>query len=253
MPKRRLNFTKRQRLAREDANISLIESDSGYIFDVVLNLAKYDLPIDATVFVEAYRQTQYERFSFGRIGLIQKPDDRRLTGFDSVEGVKFRIKVVSSADPVGLLLAEGDGISPRADEVGSGSTVSLLPVVLQDISPQIWSLDFDEQQVLLQINSTLANASALARDKTFIALVFPTIVRIILNRILVHEDYRDVDDLEDWRSQWLAYATGLPGVGNVPKDRGQGSLDDWIESAVDSFSRCHQVLGGFSDIWQGGE
>jgi len=137
MPVRTLNYTNRRRIRRKDARITIHEEKNGIIFDAGLNLGDYDLPAEARIFVEAYRQTQYMRFDFGKVGAMRIPVDRFLRDFDSPEGVLFRVKVVTSAAPHGLLLGEADQIRPRKSTEEDQNRMPLLPVVPEDLGDEI--------------------------------------------------------------------------------------------------------------------
>src|SRR5476651_1773831 len=93
--KRSLNFTGRKRIAQSDVVVAITGKDGNAAFDATLALAKYKFPDNARVYVEAYRQMDWMRFDFGSAASIRPPDDRRLTRFESAEGVLFRIRVVS--------------------------------------------------------------------------------------------------------------------------------------------------------------
>src|SRR5262245_39519614 len=119
MPIRRINSTGRKRIQREDARIHVRTGSDGVLaFDATLNLADYGLPADAAVFVEAYRQTSFMRFPHGTVAAPQAPPgvERRLTEFSSCDGLLWRVKVTSTGDRPGLLLAKGDRIPVSNDE-----------------------------------------------------------------------------------------------------------------------------------------
>lgn len=254
MPVRTLNYTNRQRIRREDARITIREEKSGAGFDASLRLADYKLPGDARVFVEAYRQTQYMRFDFGEAGAMRIPDDRRLSDFDSVEGVLFRVKVVTAADPHGLLLAEADQIRPRNSTDEDENRIPLLPVVPdENLGDEIWRLEFDDQQTLLKVNSALGDWRALARDPVFLSLVYPSVFRAVLWRVLAQEAHRNTKDADDWRSRWLRFAAGLPGVGDLPAGDDETRLDDWIDTAASAFCRRHNIRSTYERYWTGAQ
>src|SRR5437879_6032568 len=84
---RRLHYTGRIRIHRTDVRLVSREDQGAVSFDAELRLGEYDLPPEALVFIEAYRQTNWMRFPFGTAGAIQPPapEQRRLREFDSVE------------------------------------------------------------------------------------------------------------------------------------------------------------------------
>ena len=56
------------------------------------------------------------------------------------------------------------------------------------------------------------------------------------------EETLDMDDTEDWRCRWLRFAAELPCVGDPPTDGDDDHWGEWITTAVESFSREHQML-----------
>lgn len=249
---RKLNYTGRKKLLKEDTQIILYEREGELpFFDVSLNLRRYELPDDALVFVEAYQQTTLMRFDFGTVGCIKPVSDCRLGLFDSVEGVLFRVKVTSPALPQGKLLAEGDQIRFCRSEEQPDDRLPLLPVKPQDIGNEIAKLDFSEEQPLLLVNFSAGDWQEIARSPAFAAFVYPQSLREILCRILISEEHDDTEDPDDWRSKWLRFAVGLPGV-NAPPDAESDDNQkwDWIEDAVSSFATKLCLLDRFQEYWR---
>jgi hypothetical protein len=255
MPLRTFNFTGRKRLRRNDVQVTVYDSGRHEAaFDAELKLGGYGLPGDAEISVEAYRQTRYMRFPFGRVAAIKPPADRRLTEFDSPEGVLFRVKIVSASDPGGVLLAEADRVRPRRAGEGEVERIPLLPVApSSDLGHEIYRVDFDGAQTLLLVNDSLGDWQNLVRDPLFAALVYPAALRAILTRIVLIERHHDTDDADDWRSCWLRFAVGLPGVVAPPEEDEGLALDDWIDDAVEAFSRQTRMLEMFEGAWVGGK
>lgn len=252
MPVRTLNYTNRQRIRREDARITIREEKSENLFDVGLSLSGYSLPGEARIFIEAYRRTHYMRFDFGQVGAIRIPEDRTLRDFDSTEGILFRVKVVTSADPHSLLLAEADQIRPRKFTDEDENRIPLLPVVPDDnMGDEIWQLEFDDQQTLLKVNSRLGDWRALARDPVFHSLIYPSVIRTVLWRILLKEEHYDTQDMENWCSRWLRFAVSLPGVGDPPTEDHESRVEDWIDSVTSAFCRRHNIRATYERYWTG--
>jgi len=105
------------------------------------------------------------------------------------------------------------------------------------------------------VNSEFGDWRALARAPVFIALVYPAVFRAVLWRILVQENHhRDTEDMEDWRSRWLRFAIGLPGVGDPPAEDDEAKLDDWIDSAAYAFSKRHNIRATYElNYWRGAQ
>jgi len=252
MPVRRLNYTGRQRLHHADMRFTIhTGGDGSPTFDADLSFDRYCLPSNAPVFVEAYRQTTWMRFPFGKVGRLHPPDDRRLTEFDSPEGVRFRVRVTSPVEPIGLELAEADRIEPRKPEEKPENRTPLLTVVpSQNMGDRICRVDFgDGDYPLLLVNAAVGNWKEVVRQPAFISLVYPTALEQILGRILFIENYSETDDAEDWRSQWLRFASLVLDVGNPPALDEREQCDEWIDNAVAAFCRKFRTLKRFFEYW----
>ena len=250
---RRINHTGRRRLKLRDIQITL--SANGKLeptFDAILNLSEYALPADACVFVEAYRQTSWMRFPFGTVGDICLPDDRRLSEFNSEEALLFRVKVTSHSDRCGVILAEADQIKPLRLDEQSNNRIPLLPVKPTDDLDVVWQINFDDNsRPILEINKSVGDWCALVRDLRFASLVYPSVLREILTRVLIEEKYDTCEDSTDWRSRWLQFACALPGVGSIPVGEYLDEHHDWIEQAVRAFARRHFLGANFQKHWLG--
>src|SRR5437879_1140605 len=143
---RRINSTGRKRILREDARIFVrADSDGVLSFDATLNLTDYGLPDDANVFVEAYRQTSLMRFPHGTVAAPQPAHGlaRRLTEFTSRDGLLWRVKVTSTGDRAGVLLAKGDRIPVSDDEEQPDNRIALLPPAPAELGQETWRVDLD--------------------------------------------------------------------------------------------------------------
>lgn len=246
MPKR-INWTGRRRLRREDVRIILEAGSEPAGFRVELNLDRYGLPPNASVMVEAERGVHRVRFPHGTVEAPRPAEGRpcRLGEFDTVDGVTFCVKVVDVAGRPGVILAEVDGLRPFHPGEEAGSVTPLLPVVVKPLEEEAWRLDFSGQEVLLEV-SDRAGGKALSGLPVFRSLVFPGIVREVLTRILEIEKCFDVEE-DDWRGQWLRFAVQLTKE-DVPQPRsGTRELDpdaagDWIAGVVRRFSMEHRLV-----------
>lgn len=234
MPIRRLNFTKRHRIARDDIDIVLHEDASPPNFDAQLKLEGHGFPVDARVIVEAYRQTTLVRFDFGTVDALHQPPDTSLAAFESPAAVRFRVRVTSVSGRQGLLLGLADKIRPRNPGEKPDKRLSLLPVKPDDLGEELWRVEFGGDATFLVVNDKLPDWKETSRDPWFRAAVFPAAMRRILERILYVEKHATTDG-EDWQSQWLRFASTLPGSGPMPSDRDE--YDDWIEDATAAFAR----------------
>jgi len=245
MPIRRFNYTARQRIARADADIVLHgESTDAARFDANLHLSEYEFPPDARVFVEAYRQTSLMRFDFGTVSAPRPPPERVLVDFPTVDEVLFRVKVTAASERAGVLLGEADQLRPRQPEQQPDRRVPLLPVIPANLGDEVWRVDFDGRTSLL-VSRDLHDWKQTVGSHTFRALVYPAALRMILERILLIEDYTASDDPQDWRSQWLQFAARIPGSRALVLPGSPDEYEEWIENAVGAFARQFQLRTGF--------
>jgi hypothetical protein len=244
----RLNFTGRRRISKNHVTISVTGIGGIETFSANLELASYNFPDSAAVIVEAYRQLELVRFDFGTVGNPAPPASCRLSEFGTLSGLRFRIKIVSTEQPLGRLLAVGDRITPQNAEQQSLSRVPLLAVRAQDLGREVWRLDFTDEPLLL-VNPRVVPKKQLVQSVEFQSLVLPEILRSILNRILLVEQVRVPDDSDEWTSRWLKFAESMPGVGTVPDVADPECDIDWIDSAIGSFCRWRSVDRQFAGFW----
>lgn len=248
---RRINSTGRMRIMREDARIYVQSDPDGVLtFDATLNLSEYGLPSDAQVFVEAYRQTSFMRFSHGTVATPRAPSGEicRLTEFSSREGLLFRVKVTSTGERAGVLLAEGDQIPLKDDEEQPDNRIPLLPPAPGELGQETWRVDLSGANgPLLLVNKNVGDWKAAAASPIFRSLVYPAAMRQVLWHIYKVEGSPSTEDPENWGSRWLRFAAALPGVGDSPGEgRDDAEWEAWITNAVESFSKQHRMLDHYT-------
>lgn len=250
MAVRRIHYTNRKKIDRKDIKIHLNYSDKkSPTFAANINLDNYRLPQKSKVFIEAYRQTSWMRFDFGTVANIKSPHDTILSEFDVPDVIRFRIKVTSVEQPKGVLLAEADQIQPIFPEEKEDERFSLLPTKSDEsLEDQIYQLNFDDRPILL-INSKVGDWRTVARDPVFISLVYPSVLREILNRIIYVEEHFDTDLMSDWKSQWLYFASKIPGVDDLPNEHQIERYDDWINEVVSAFCRYNNIHESYMNYW----
>lgn len=249
---RKLNFTGRKKIPKSLISIELVpDGNRQFSFDATFNLAELALPPDAEVYAEAYHHASYMRFSYGKIGKTVIPTERKLRQIEPGAFPLFRVKVVKG----GRILASADKIVPRSSADEPKGKLSLLPVEFKDLADLIWNLDLSSERPVLQLNDRIDGIKDIARiDQQFFALVYPDVIRQILRTILIENDYADADsDEDDWQSQWLRFAEGLPGVDKVPSDKYPGVEEDretWIEEVIMVFCKKWKVREKFLQALQ---
>ena len=249
MPTRRIHFTGRRRLTSQDVRISLHNQADPLAFEVTdLSLRRHGLPDDALVRVEAYRQATYMPFDLGTVADLRLRGRLALTEFATPDAIRFRVKVTAIAGATeGQLLAVGDRIRPAWMD---GGQESLLPVRPSSLDQEVFRLDLEDEPVLL-INDKIDRWRDVSRDEHFVAMVYPTVLRTILTRI-VPNDLPDPEDVDDWRSLWIRFAKTHPGISDPPDDdegSGDSSADDWIEVVVAAFCKRNRIYDTFAHRW----
>jgi hypothetical protein len=245
---RRINSTGRMKILREDARFFVRPNSEGILrFDATLKLDGYELPSDAHVYVEAYRQTTFMRFPHGTAAHPEPPAnvDRRLTEFASPDGMLFRVKVTSTGDRDGVLLADGDRIPISADEEQPDNRIPLLPPAPADLGQEVWRVDGLDSTSgpMLLVNSKVSDWKAVAASPLFRSLVYSAAMRQVLWYVYKVDETRAMDDIDDWRCRWLMFASALPGVVDPPlTSDDDAEWEDWINTAVESFARQHKML-----------
>lgn len=242
----RINFTGRRRISRNHVTVTVTGIGGIETFSADLKLDGYGFPATAAVIVEAYRQLELVRFDFGTVGQLVQPENAKLSEFGTLNGLKFRVKVVSTEEPRGRLLAVADKIVPGTQQQKSMPRVPLLAVRSQDLGREVWRLDFTDEPLLL-VNPRVIPKKNLVESTEFQALVLPEILRSILNRILLVEHIRSADDSDDWTSRWLRFAEAMPGVGPVPEHEDPDGDCEWIAAAIGSFCRWRNLDKLFAD------
>ncbi len=238
---RRFNYTQRKKIVASRVPVTIAPGEDGfYTFDTQVNLRGLNLPKEAKVFIEAYHQFSFMRFPLGEAGDIVLPADRGLRDIDRGALPMFRLKVVDVAGQYGKLLALADKIVPRHAAEETVGQVDLLPVEFYDIGDEVWQLNLTGDRPVLVLNKKIPHIGEISSaDPLFISLVFPEVVRKILNRIVVEDDNTDPrHDETDWSSQWLKFVLKLPGVVHPPSGGGplvREEKKDWIEAVIRAF------------------
>jgi hypothetical protein len=257
---RRLNFTGRRRLSRSEVSVRLKDAGQGTMHvTATLLLEKHNLPPLARVFVEAYRQTSWQRFDFGTVQAPRRSEPAVLSEFGTAQGVRFRVRVVEPERPgrPPRILAFVDDLKPVAAP-GKEGGASLLPVDWGDLAERTWKLELDEDTgPLLRVSRKLvSDREAFIGSREFASLVLPEILERILERVLLRESGVEDEGAEGWAVDWLRLISELPDVAGPPRREGAHSLtddeEDWIESVVEAFSKAHGVAGRFRAWWDAG-
>ena len=250
----RLNFTGRRRINRDNVRLRLTENEGVVVLHVdQIDLQALDLPDDATVIVEAYRQTNLLRVPCGTVGQLKPPSETALSEFEGAPGILFRVKVVGSTAPSeGKLLAAADRLPATLDD-GPTGRVSILPFrPTGDLDQRLWQLDTDDEWPTVLINIGVGDWKSFAQSVHFRALVYPEVVRLVALWVVEHlEDAAEGDGAASvWRNFLANF--GVDPVEAAPS--GDDRYDwarEWAEDVADKFARKHKFFDLLQPVLEG--
>lgn len=254
---RRLNYTNRQKIMRDDVSIRLSKIDGeGIKFDAEFSLDKYKLngiEPSPDIFIEAYRGASalWKRFCYGSVGRVEVPVDRSLNDFGVPDGILFRIKVTAAdGSAAGRLIAEADSIRPLMPGQLEASALPLIRHMPADsIGDELWRVDFSDDLPMLLINSRLPiGVEQFLLDPVCRAIFATGVMRQVLTRILIIEqNVGDDSDPDDWRQRWLRFGEGMAGIEHkeIGGDLQMIDVEEWIDYAVEGFSKHSKFMSVF--------
>jgi hypothetical protein len=248
--KRRLNYTDRKKIKRENIAINLIRQNGTIVAFAVnkLDLKELNLPSEGRVYVEAYYRTELKRFDFGTAGSISNPSPCELSGMAYPENLKFRILVVDPSD--GKILAHADRISPEEP----AEKKPILPVEFSDLGNEIWRVEYegDEGSPILIINNRIPNIQNIAKqDAQFLIYVYPQVIREVLTYMVFIDGIDStIEPSTDWHGDWIKFVRqlGVDFPETLNKNDGNFSEEDalrWINDTVTAF--CNYYRNRFEE------
>jgi hypothetical protein len=245
----RLNFTGRRRIPQENISLRVRSTNTGPVLDVIaISLDQLNLPGDAVVVVEAYRPAGYNymRFDAGTVSTPAFPSGQPLTEFESAETIRFRIKVVGIDADDGKILAAADRLQARTDEREEPHT-SLLVILPAALGQVLWRVDLSDDEPKLVVNSEVGDWKGFATTPMFMAFVLPEALRQIIQWVLAN-----IESVEEGDGSPLdLWVTFLTALGHDPRHADASDPADrteWIEEAVNHFSREHRFLDQIADL-----
>jgi hypothetical protein len=239
-----LNYTGRRRITRGRIDVVGAVTARGPELTVRrLDLDELDLPGDARIYLEVYRETDLDRIDAGTVGAPLLPAAHPLALFRDLSSVNFRVKVVRGGSERGRIVAAAAGLSLDSDE--DTDSVPLLPTRLSPIGDRAWHLDLTEQPTLI-INSSIPNGKAVATGPAFLALVYPEVLRRVIEWVRENEGSE-----ETYHENWRHFLLDL---GMTPDSLMSTADDDQsVDDALDRFASRHGILIRFTNALAGVE
>lgn len=248
---RRFNYTGRKRIVRQDVRVSLTHGfGAPPRATVSLDLADYELPGVADVYLECYRQTYWARFHLGQVEDLWDLGPHVLPELDDPEGILFRVRVSLSSSDGRRLLAEADGVPWTSPKDSGGRRESILPVRGEDLGDEFWRLSITERPWLL-VNTRIGPFREVARHPCFLPMAYPACMRQVLIAIVDGEDTWDADDSTAWQSKWLRFVRDVLGVELFDEHDDMAVREEWVDRAVDAFCRRQRFVRRFAaQFWE---
>lgn len=258
---RKFNYTGRRRIHRRNVGLGLRQGRTSmeWQLSAEFRLDEYAFPEDAEVYLEAYRQTYYQRLSVGRVGQLQDVKGLPLTGIDDVEDLLFRVKVVGRAEKGPLLVGEGDRIPVTELNEESVKSHRLLKVRPRDnLDHQLFRVEEEGGQYFVEINKTVEDWRGVAAADWFRTIVAPGILREVLSHVMIVNGHYEADegDSPSDATLWMRFASSLPGM--TPFDASSSvsgtnadSAWEWINDASMALSRKLKMREGWMRIVKG--
>lgn len=244
---KRVNFTNRRRIARDRVRIELLPGLPRR-FNATLSLDGLSFSQSSAIFLEAMcaGSPVIERFPCGDVG---HPRMLREQTLGEIEGknVFFTLKVVDRAERYGRIEGIAENIRPESSRHESGARQAILPIEPKDLGEEIWKLEFRGENVFLLVNSTVSGLVDRAHtDPLFFSLVYPAVIRGVLERAFKREgDLDDVDGEREgeelWARYWVRFGKSLHPDQTGPESRDAADVDDWIDEVVRAFSEKHRL------------
>jgi hypothetical protein len=229
---RTINHTGRRKLERSEVSVQLFERPGQPPeFEAEFTFKKEGLPLDGSVYVEAYSRNTLQRFHFGTVNDIQKPASCVLDKIDLSGKTLFRVRVVDETASLGRLAAGVQGLSPQSDDEAI-QPASLIILATRPLGQQTWKVNIPEiGKPELVINNAIPDAlNKLRSSPIFQSLILPA----ALKQILMFYLWEDELDDESVRLQWLAFAEHL--AGEKPHSEDPAELAAWVDDVVERFS-----------------
>lgn len=246
---RRLNYTERKSIPQARIELALLD-DAVRTVEGRFSFEGLHIPPEAVVYLHAYSSgsPKVSRIRVGPVGGLPNEPARFALDVDGAT-VRFDILVVDESRDIGRIVAVTRGVAPRrGDGIELGSARSLLPVNPADLGNEIWSLKFTSSGPWLEVNRNVRGIKGIvSADPTFQALVFPEVVRAVLERIIRFEAVADADE-DTWVAKWVRWAGQVRGDGEPPPDDDEadtGASDAWISEVVSSFANRNGFFARF--------
>jgi hypothetical protein len=256
-----LNYTRRQTIRREHVTVRILpgQDNKPPKLDVVVDFTPYAgmfKPNDR-ISVEAYLDVVSKSFAWGTVGSPNAPDDCALDHLESWELMYVTVRIVDADDRERP--GRVAGICSRIQASSAGAVQSLLPIVGDtEMRGELWRFDITDDGPIVRVNAKLVgDRQGFARSPAFLSLVFPCMLRDIVDWIL-GDCAPSKDEMEKPRGLWLRWMLDLIGEADLPegvypREDAAELRRDFVNDVIAKFDADHKLLQKYLPSWYSGE
>ena len=247
---KRINSTGRRRIPGDRVSIEVLDGHPRS-FNAVVDLDGFDAPPDARIVLEATcaGSNTICRFDWGSVAKPEAPADRTLRDLHG-RNVFFTLKVVDRTQKFGRILGLAENVRPvkGGDKTDAGRQ-GILPVESADLGQELWQLSFRAEDVFLLVNDKVPGLAERMRfDPIVFGLVYPAVVREVLDRALDEPIDDEEGDAGTWPVLWRQFAKSLhPEHAAPPENDDLDERREWIDEVVAAFVDQHGLADKFRD------
>jgi hypothetical protein len=251
---KRINSTGRRRIPGDRVVIEVVDG-TPRTFNATVDLEGFDAPPDAEIVLEATcaGSNTILRFPWGTVASPLPADDRTLRDLNG-RNVFFALKVVDRTQKFGRILGLAENVRPiKGGNRTETGRRGILPVESADLGQELWRLDFRTEDVFLLVNASVPGlADRVRSDPLVFGLVYPAVIREVLDRALEEQVDDDEDNSDSWASLWRAFGKTLhPERVAAPDRDDEDECREWIDDVVAAFTEQHQLAAKFRDASPG--
>ena len=185
-----------------------------------------------------------QRFEFGTIGRIVPKQELcfkdKLAEKD--RNIIFTLKIIDTSEEIGRILGIGRISAGKAKTGIPEGKQGILPIVpSEDLGEELWRVKFDgNDHVFLLVNNTVDKGlpERFATNVTIRSLVFPAVVREILTKAFIENEFDPDDEGGGWQTNWTQFAKKFDS--DISSVDTKEEREEWIERVVDEFCKQHR-------------
>lgn len=223
-----------------------------------------DIPSNARVFVDAWKDMSFMRFDYGNFHNIVQPNNISLTELDSWTSASFVVRIVQN----GIILAASKKHTVSIAQPDLKSRRSLIIADYEDLGERPWKLDIYEDIPIPRLvfnerwwNELEEKGKSLSDDSKVMGMIMPAVLENMLNFLIIslksdlHRWHQD----PSWKGAWIRFARnllpdGIPEYIENETDESEflSEASNWISQVVKIYSDSKSLTSNLIN-WVGVE